>query len=73
MIYNEIEIEPLENILEKLHRYRGGEMMLIHCSPKIGKDPQLKCFSVINKDNSLILKAMPLLIRDLIRQYDQDV
>jgi len=62
--YNEIEIDPLETLFDKIHKARGGEMFLVHVS-NFGKNgPSVRVCSIMNKQESVMAKILPSLTRD---------
>ena len=64
--YNEIEIDPLESLFDKLHKARGGEMFLIHIS-NFGKNgPSVRVCSVMSKKESIMAKILPSLVEDFL-------
>lgn len=72
MIYDEIEMAPLEVLFNKLHGSRGGEMMLIHVTEDIGDDANFKCFSAIDKDNSILLDLIPQVLEQIHKRRDEE-
>lgn len=68
--YDEIEMDPLEIIFNKLHKARGGEMILVHIS-EFGKDgPFVRFCSAINKKESIMTNLLPLLIENFLNEQD---
>lgn len=66
--YNEIEIDPLEVLFDKLHKARGGEMFLIHIN-KFGKNgPSVRVCSIMNKKESVMAKLLPSLVEDFLNE-----
>ena len=63
--YNDLEIDTIDTIFDKLHEARGGEMMLIHVS-KYGKNgPTVRICSATNKKDSVLVKILPKLIENI--------
>lgn len=68
--YNEIEMDPLETLFDKLYKARGGEMILIHVN-KFGKNgPFIKFCSIIDKKKSIMANLLPSLIEDFLNEQD---
>jgi len=64
--YNEIEMDPLSVLFDKLHKARGGEMFLIHIS-KFGKNgPSVRVCSVMHKTESVMARLLPSLVEDFL-------
>lgn len=66
--YDEIEIDPLEVVFDKLHKARGGEMFLIHISKFGKKGPSVRVCSVIDKKESAMARLLPSLVEDFLNE-----
>jgi len=66
VIYNEIEMDPIEVLFDKLHKARGGEMLLIHISKFGKKGPSVRVCSVMNKKESVLARLLPSLVKDFL-------
>lgn len=68
VVYNEIEMDPLETLFDKIHKARGGEMFMVHIS-KFGKDgPSVRVCSVMNKKKSALARILPSLVEDFLNE-----
>ena len=64
--YNEISMDPLELLFEKIHEARGGEILLIHVPDGVSPgEPDIRCLAAVN-DDSILLDILPDLINELI-------
>jgi len=64
--YNEIEIDPLEILFDKIHKARGGEMFLIHISDFGKGGPSVRVCSVMDKQKSAMARLLPSLVEDFL-------
>jgi hypothetical protein len=66
--YDEISIDPLEVLFDKIYKARGGEMFLIHISKFGKKGPSVRVCSVMNKKESIMSKILPSLVEDFLNE-----
>ena len=64
--YNEITMDPLEILFDKLHKARGGEMFFIHISKFGKKGPSVRVCSIMNKKESVMARILPALVEDFL-------
>lgn len=66
VIYNEIEMDPMETLFNKIHEARGGEMFFIHIS-KFGKNgPSVRVCSAVNNKDSVLIRLLPSLVENFL-------
>ena len=66
LIYDEIEMDPLDVLFDKLYSARGGEMVLVHIPPHSKRNKRsATCFSILNSKNSALLELLPIMIKDM--------
>jgi hypothetical protein len=64
--YNEIEMDPIDVLFEKIHSARKGEFLMIHVT-EYGKDgPSVKVCSAIDKRDSIMLEILPSIIKKFV-------
>lgn len=66
LLYNDIEIEPIESLFNKIHNARGGEMVFIYVNKHSKDGPTVQVCSAIDKDNSIITQILPKLVEGLL-------
>jgi len=63
--YNEIKMDPMDVLFDKIHKSRGGEMLFVHVS-EYGKDgPTVRIYTVSNKKDSILINILPKLVDNL--------
>jgi len=62
MIYDPIEIEPMDVLFDKLTEARGGEMLLIHLPPELS---DIECFIAKYSSDSRLMAVLPTLAAHL--------
>jgi hypothetical protein len=62
--YDPILMDPLEDLFDKIHEARGGEMILIHI-PKDMDIHTAKCLSVMKSENSTLGSVLPSIIKEI--------
>ena len=68
LIYDSIEMDPIEELFEKIYSARGGEMLLIHIPPySKGHKKVAKCFSVLDAKNSMLIESLPTVVKDILK------
>ena len=68
LIYNPIEIDPMEDLFEKIYAARGGEMLLIHIPPYSKNNKKVaKCFSVLDAKDSVLVGSLPIVVKDILK------
>jgi hypothetical protein len=63
--YDAIAIDPLDELFDKLHTARGGEMLLIHVSEYGKTGPSVRMCSAMNKNGSILTKLLPGLVENI--------
>jgi hypothetical protein len=66
--YDEVEMDPLGILFDKIHKARGGEMFLIHISKFGKKGPSVQVCSVMNKKESAMARLLPSLVEDFLNE-----
>lgn len=64
--YNEIEIDPMDSLFEKIHDARGGEMVLVHVSDYGKNGPSVRVCSIMKKKESILEQLLPSLVKNLL-------
>jgi len=64
--YDEIEMDPIEVLFDKIHKARGGEMFFLHISNFGKKGPSVRICSVMDKNESTMAKILPSLVDDFL-------
>jgi len=68
LVYDAIKMDPIEDLFDKIHNARGGEMFLIHVSKYGRKGPTIRVCSIMNKEESILSKLLPKLVENLLNE-----
>jgi hypothetical protein len=65
-LYDAIEVDPIDVLFDKIHKSRGGEMLLIHISHFGKKGPTVRVCSALDKNESILAKILPALVENIL-------
>lgn len=69
MEYNEIKIDPMDVLFEKIFKSRGGEMLLIHVDPNADKGNGIvKICTAIDNSNSFLIESLPCIVEKILNE-----
>ena len=66
ILYNEVEMDPLGVLFDKIHKARGGEMFLVHINKFGKKGPSVQICSVMDKKESAMASLLSLLVENFL-------
>lgn len=69
LVYDPIIMDPLEELFDRIHAARGGELLLVHVPNNMDVHPA-KCLSVMKSKGSILENILPSIIRDIKEDHD---
>lgn len=68
VVYDPIEVDPLDILFDKIHKARGGEIFAIHVSPYGKNGPTVHICSVMSKNESILSKILPSVVEKFLNE-----
>jgi hypothetical protein len=60
--YDAIEMDPLDELFDKIHNARRGEMILIHLSEYGKSGPSIRMCTAFDRKDSVLARILPDLV-----------